>query len=129
MGIWIAIAVLVILAILPLGVYIRYNDTGFLLRVVVGPVKITVYPRRKKPKIRKAQSQKQKSEKKTASAPMEEKPPQPTKPQSETNEKGGSLTRFLPLVKLGLQFLGDFRRKLRLDDLYLRLILAGDDPL
>ena len=35
---------------------------------------------------------------------------------------------FLPLVKLVFQFLGDFRRKLRLDNLYLRLIMAADDP-
>ena len=30
--------------------------------------------------------------------------------------------------RLGLKFLGDFRRKLRVDNLCLRLILAGDDP-
>ena len=43
-------------------------------------------------------------------------------------EKGGSLLDFLPLVKTALDFLGDFRRKLRVDDLYLRLILASSDP-
>ena len=31
-------------------------------------------------------------------------------------------------MKIALDFLGDFRRKLRLDNLYLRLILAGNDP-
>ncbi len=31
-------------------------------------------------------------------------------------------------MEAALDFLGDFRRKLRLDDLYLRLILAADDP-
>ena len=35
---------------------------------------------------------------------------------------------FLPLVKVAVDCLGDFRRKLRLDNLYLRLILAGSDP-
>ena len=38
------------------------------------------------------------------------------------------MTEFLPFVKLVLDFLGDFRRKLRLDELYLRLILASEDP-
>ena len=62
------------------------------------------------------------------SSASEEEPPRPPEAQPEQKEKGGSLTRFLPLIKLGLRFLGDFRRKLRLDNLYLRLILAGDDP-
>ena len=67
-------------------------------------------------------------------APEEEnlpKPPQPPKTPKEKKpkaEKGGSLLDFLPLVKIALDFLGDFRRKLRLDNLYLRLILAGSDP-
>ena len=43
-------------------------------------------------------------------------------------KKGGSLTDFLPFVKLGMDFLGDFRRKLRMKELYLRLILASNDP-
>ena len=42
--------------------------------------------------------------------------------------QGGSWKKFLPLVRLGLHFLGDFRRKLRVNRLVLRLTLAGDDP-
>ncbi len=38
------------------------------------------------------------------------------------------MTDFLPLAQMALEFLGDFRRKLRLDNLYFRLILAGEDP-
>ena len=43
-------------------------------------------------------------------------------------EKGGSLLDFLPLVKVALNFLGDFRRRLRVNRLELKLILAGGDP-
>lgn len=129
MGIWIAAAVLLVLAMLPLGVRIRYNDAGFVLKVIAGPLKITVFPRKKKTKPKeKKQKAEQKSEQKEEAAVTSAKPPQPPKTQPASKEKGGSLTRFLPLVKLGLQFLGDFRRKLRLDNLYLRLILSGDDP-
>lgn len=128
MGIWITAAILLALAVLPLGVRIRYNDAGFILEVIAGPLKITVFPRKKKPKKQKAKQKKQKVAGTAEPAVSEEKPPQPPKAQPEKTEKGGSLTRFLPLVKLGLKFLGDFRRKLRLDNLYLRLILAGDDP-
>lgn len=35
---------------------------------------------------------------------------------------------FLPLVKVALDLLGDLRRKLRLNRLEIKLILAGDDP-
>ena len=128
MGIWIAGAILLALAVLPLGVRIRYNDAGFVLKVIAGPLKITVIPGRKKPKKQKVKQKKQKAVQTAESAGSEERPPQPPKAQPEKKERGGSLTRFLPLVKLGLKFLGDFRRKLRLDNLYLRLILAGDDP-
>ena len=128
MGVWIAAVVLLVLAILPLGVHVRYNDAGFLLRVIAGPVKITVFPRKKKPKKQKTKQKKQKAGKRPESTDSGDTPPQPPKPVPEPKEKGGSLTRFLPLVKLGLKFLGDFRRKLRVDNLFLRLILAGDDP-
>ena len=128
MGIWIAGAILLALAVLPLGVRIRYNDAGFVLKVIAGPLKITVIPGRKKPKKQKVKQKKQKAVQTAESAGSEERPPQPPKAQPEQKERGGSLTRFLPLVKLGLKFLGDFRRKLQLDNLYLRLILAGDDP-
>ena len=128
MGIWITAAILLALAVLPLGVRIRYNDAGFVLKVIAGPLKITVFPRKKKPNKQKVKQNIKKVAGTAEPAVSEEKPPQPPKKQLEKKEKGGSLTRFLPLVKLGLKFLGSFRRKLRLDNLYLRLILAGDDP-
>lgn len=121
MGIWIAAAVLLALAMLPLGIRVRYNHAGFVLKVIAGPLRITLFPRKKKVK-------KQKPKKKEEPTVTEDKASQPPEPSSEPKEKGGSLKRFFPFVKLGLQFLGDFRRKLRLDNLYLRLILAGDDP-
>ena len=129
MGWWITLGVVTLLAILPLGVRVCYDSAGPLVKVVLGPVKIKVYPRPKKTEKPKKETKKQPE---AAPAPEEAhlpKPPQP--PASKTppkKEKGGSLKDFLPFVKLGLDFLGDFRRKLRVRQLYLRLILAGDDP-
>ena len=127
MGWLITLGIVFLLAVLPLGVQIRYNSEGMVLKVIAGPVKITLVPR--------PQKKKKKKEPKKQDAPAEEenlpKPPQPPKAPKEKKakgEKGGSLTDFLPLVKVALDFLGDFRRKLRLDNLYLRLILAADDP-
>ena len=128
MGVWIAAAIVLILAVLPLGVRVRYNSAGLILRVIAGPLKITVFPRKKKPKKQKVKQKKPKEEQNAEPSASEDKPPQPPEAQPEQKEKGGSIARFLPFIKLGLKFLGDFRRKLRLDNLYLRLILAGDDP-
>ena len=128
MGVWIAAAIVLILAVLPLGVRVRYNSAGLILHVIAGPLKITVFPRKKKPKKQKVKQKKPKEEQNAEPSASEDKPPQPPEAQPEQKEKGGSIARFLPFIKLGLKFLGDFRRKLRLDNLYVRLILAGDDP-
>ena len=130
MGGWITLGVLALLAILPLGVLIRYDAQGPLVKLIVGPVKLTVYPR---PKKEKKSPNKEKNKAASTEAQPEEpplpKPPQPPPaPKKEKKPSGGSLTDFLPFVKLGLDFLGDFRRKLRVNHLYLRLILASSDP-
>lgn len=50
MGWWIALGVIFLLGILPLGVSARYSGEGPLLRVVIGPVRLTLFPRQKKEK-------------------------------------------------------------------------------
>ena len=130
MGWLITGGVLFLLAVLPLGVKIRYDAEGFGLKVILGPVKLTLLPRPKKPP--KEKKKKPSKPVETGPAPAEEslpKPPQPPKPAvKEKKQQGGSLTDFFPLIKVALDLLSDFRRKLRLDNLYLRLILASSDP-
>ena len=53
MGIWIAGAILLALAVLPLGVRIRYDCDGIAVTVLAGPVRILVFPRPKKEKKKK----------------------------------------------------------------------------
>ena len=132
MGWLITLGILLFLAVLPIGVRIRYNSEGILVKVIAGPVKITVFPQ---PGKGKKEKKKKEPNKKAKAAVVEEeslpKPPQPPNPPKEKKPKGetgGSLLDFLPLVKVAVDFLGDFRRKLRLDNLYLRLIMAGNDP-
>ena len=117
MGRLIGLGIVVLLAVLPLGVRIRYDCDGIAVTVLAGPVRILVFPRPKKEKKKK---EKPKPEKKKTD-PSEKEPPKKEK-------AGGSLTDFLPLVKLALELLNCFRRKLRVDNLRLKLVLAGDDP-
>ena len=139
MGWLITFGIVFLLAVLPLGVRIRYNSDGLLVRLILGPVKMTVFPvPKKKQKKEKSKAKKSKAEKKEASSERTEaaetnpkplpQPPQPPKEKKKKKERGGSLLDFLPLVKTALDLLNDFRRKLRVDDLYLRLILGSSDP-
>ncbi len=119
MGWLIALGALAILAVLPVGVDARYDGSGPLVRLLAGPVRLTLFPRPEK------KSQKPKKErKKKGKAPVSSQP----KEERTKDSSGGSWKDFLPLVKTGLAFLGDFRRKLRIDHLEFRLILAGEDP-
>ena len=126
MGWLITLGALGLLAVLPLGASVIYDEDGVLARLVVGPLKITLFPRPrkdKKPKKnkKKSKSEKQTDKKKEASGEEHQEAPKQKK-------SGGPITDFLPLVKVLLQFLDGFRRKLRVNVLELKLIMAGDDP-
>lgn len=118
MGWLIAGGVVLLLLLLPLGVGIRYDEDGFRAKLIVGPVKVPLFPRKK----RKKPKEKQKQKKPAKPSGTSEKSSEPER------KKGGALTDFLPLVDTALDFLGAFRRKLRVTNLDLAVSLAGDDP-
>lgn len=132
MGWWIALGVLVLLAILPLGASILYDEAGVRVNVIIGPIRFTVFPVKKKvKKPQQAQSEKQEPEQpNTAAAPAKPQHEAAKPAQEEKKEPaGGSLMDFLPLVELALKFVGDFFGKtLHIDVLYLKLTMAADDP-
>lgn len=129
MGWLITFIILFLLAILPLGASVKYNADGPLVRIIAGPIRFTVFPMKKKEKKEKKPKEKKEKKKKQ----KKEKPPKEPKkgkdkPKEEKKEKGGSILDFLPLVQVGLDLLNDFRWKLRLNRLELKLIMAADDP-
>ena len=102
----IALAVVASLLFLPLGfsaIY-RQDDPGVWL--LIGPLRFRVYPGNPKKKSKK-------------SAPNEEK---------RGSSKGGSYKDFWPIVRTIYSFLSEFRRKILVKRLDLKVILAGDDP-
>ena len=152
MGWLIALGIVTLLTVLPLGASISYDSSGAVVKLIIGPLKITLFPRPKKDKKPKkekkapkevplkeepsnpqpepaaAPQQPQKTENlppKTEKPKEEEKPKQEEKPKKQS---GGPITDFLPLVRILLDMLGAFRRKLRLNVLELKLIMAADDP-
>lgn len=116
----IVLGILFLLAILPLGANVRYDGGGARAYLVAGPVKLPLYPR--KPKEDKPQKDKKKKKQK----PAQEKKPEPQA--KEEKSTGGSVKDFIPFVKLGLRFLNEFRWKLRVNRLELKVILAAEDP-
>ena len=114
MGWLIALAVVIGLAVLPLGISAKYDTDGAQIRLIAGPVRVTLYPGKKKEK----KPSKKKADK-----------PQAKRLETESDEKkGGSVTDFIPLAKIAWNLLCDFRRKLRIKRLEMKVILAGSDP-
>ena len=125
MGWLIFLAILIGLGCVPLGVRLRYDEDGPLAAVLLGRLPIVLYPLPGWLKKLTSREKKDGEKKPKKEKPKKEKPPKDTVGEA---PQGGSWKKFLPLVRLGLHFLGDFRRKLRVNRLVLRLTLAGDDP-
>lgn len=107
MGLMIALAIVAAVLFFPLGfsaIY-RQNDPGVWL--LIGPLRLRVYPGKEK---------KTKSEKSTQ---KKEKP---------NMLRGGRYSDFLPVARAIYSFLGEFRRRIRVKRLEFKVILAGDDP-
>ena len=129
MGWLVTLGILILLGILPLGVSVIYDEDGAVVRIIAGFLKIKVYPtpkKKKKTKKEKKPAKKQENKKvktvdKTASKSKK-------KEDGAKKKSGGPVTDFLPLVKVVLKFLDGFRRKLRLDVLDVKVIMAADDP-
>ena len=117
MGWLIALGIIVLLAIMPLGVSLRYDANGPFVRLILGPAGLQIYPKAKKAE--KKEKPKQKAQPKQTKSEA---------PKAAPAEKGGSVTDFLPLLKLAFDLLIDFRRKLRVRVLELKITLAGGDP-
>lgn len=107
----IILAALVLLGQLRMGVQLKGSASGITVRAGVGPVMITVYPR-KKSGAKTPRKQKSKS-----------------KPRKDSAKSKGiswaDVKRFLPLIA---RTAGRLTRRIRIDALYLDVIAAAPDP-
>lgn len=109
----IVLAILVLIALLPVGGAVEYGEDGLSAHLVIGPARILLYPRPKKPKKEKR-----------------EKPPKKKKPEEADVKvkKGGKLPMLWELLRLGLGFLGEMRRKLLVRELAVYFTYGGAEP-
>ena len=110
MGWMIALGLLLLLGMMPLGFRAGYDETGLVASLVVGPIKLLLYPRQPKEKKAKAETKKQ------------------SQSTGNTKSSGGSISDFLPLLQMILDFLDNFRKQLYITNLHFKLILGGGDP-
>jgi len=112
MGWLIALAILCGVAILPIGFRAVYQQSQPGVWLLIGPLKFRIYPKR--PRRNKTKEMKTSRQSKNE--------------ENNGSKLGGSFRDFQPIIPTILEFLGHFRRKIRVNDLELKLILAGDDP-
>lgn len=91
-----------------IGAQVEYCEDGLFVRIRAGAFLIPVFPvKKKKAKAKKAEK---------------------NKPRGEKKKRGGTLKLVLDLLPLVLETVGKFRRKLRVDQLEMELIICNPDP-
>jgi len=101
------LAVLLLVLWTPCGIYARYSSAGSAAELIIGPLRINLIGSHKK----KGKKTKQNKFESNASVKSKKK-----------------ISDFGPIANLIFDFLSDFRRRLRINDLQFKLILAGSDP-
>ncbi len=100
---------LFLLSLLRLGAWVEYSETGLLVKIKLGPLRVQLFPG--KPK--------KKRQKKSKTAPP--KPPQPQK-------RGGNLDLVKQLLPTIAEAAGRLKRKIRIDEFRMDLLWSSPDP-
>lgn len=121
MTLLVILAVLVLIGCIPVGVDARYNADGVFLAAKLGPFRLQLLPQKPKKKPKKRKQQQKQPEKAPASSEPQEKKSNPL--------LSGGVDGMLQLLDLAFDTLGDLRRKLRVNELTLHVLIGGaEDP-
>ena len=115
------LAVLLLIGCIPVGVDAAYGEGGIRLAVKIWLFRLQLLPQKPKKKKKPAKKAAPKQKKPAPEKPAGEKKPNPL--------LSGGVDGILELLDLGVQTLGDLRRKLRVNELTLYVRIGGsDDP-
>ena len=121
MTLLVILAVLVLIGCIPVGVDARYNADGVFLAAKLGPFRLQLLPQKPKKKPKKRKQQQKQPEKAPASSEPQGKKSNPL--------LSGGVDGMLQLLDLAFDTLGDLRRKLRVNELTLHVLIGGaEDP-
>lgn len=114
------LAILLAIGLIPVGVDAGYGADGYFVKIKIWLLRVTLLPQREK----KAKPKKQKKTKKSID--------QQEKPAEEGTEKKkfsipGGIDGIFAIARFAADVLGDLRRKLRVETLYLRVIFGGGE--
>lgn len=123
----VVLGIIALIALLPIGGDVCYDESGLAVSFVLGPVRFQLNPKKQPRSVRKmihaAEKKSKTPGKKRQKAICEKK-----NASQEQSKKGGKLPMLLDFVKLACDFLGGFRRKLLLRSLDLYLTYGGAEP-
>ena len=120
-----------------IGGIVEYSEEGVLAKLRIGPFKWQLYPSKPKKKAASKQKKtkhkkekgKEKKKKKTAPSTKpgkkKQKADQKAEETKEPSKRGGQLALLKELLPLGIQALGDFKRKLCIEELTLHYTISG----
>ena len=114
------LAVLVLIGCIPVGVDAAYRPEGLFVAAKLGPFRLQILPQ--KPKKPKKAPKSVKSAAPTVGKPSAAAPDAPKKSLS----LPGGMDGVLHIAQLAADVLGDLRRKLRVDELTVRVTIGGD---
>lgn len=109
------LAVLILISLIRLGGRAKYSPDGFFAYVLVGSVKIQLFPMKPKDKPKKAKAPKDKQTKEKKKAVSAE------------GEKPGTVGRLLKLLPTVAEAAGALKRRIRIDHLVLTVIWGAED--
>ncbi|MBQ5608466.1 MAG: DUF2953 domain-containing protein [Oscillospiraceae bacterium] len=120
MGWLIFLAVIVLLAVAlafcPVGIKVRYDADGLRIAAFAGLIKFRLYPEFDGEELLSLTGSKKKKSSKNESK------------QKDKLDSGGKYDTFVSYVRFVAEILTDFRRKLVIKELTLKLTLSSDDP-
>lgn len=127
MGWLIAIGIIILLAILPLGLSVIYNEDGLVIWNVIGPIRYIDDPDKKEDKEEEEDSEKKKD------------PEDPSKKKKRRlslkkikkkliSPIGGTVGELLPFLRSDWKFIGDLLRRIYVKRLEINVVIAGSDP-
>lgn len=120
MGWLIAIGIIILLAILPLGLSIIYNEEGLAIWNVIGPIRYIDDPEKKENKVEEKNEEPVKTDKNGFSFKKLKK--------RIASPVGGTLGELMPFLRSDWSFIGDILRKIHIKRMVIRMVIAGSDP-
>lgn len=118
----IVLAVLWLLSLIRIGGRVRYGAEGLFVFLLLGPVKLRLFPAEEESGGERQSKPKKEKRRKKKPAAAEKHRKEPKEGQS------GTLSRLMQLLPVAGEACGALKRKIRIDDLELELIWGGGDP-